>query len=254
MQKTAVITGASSGIGRELASLLSKKGYNLALLARRKDRLNKLKEEIKGPKVETYVCDVSKKQEVKKVAAKIIKDFQKIDLLINNAGFGIYNSIEETTIEDYEGLIRTNYFGTVYMTKNILPILLKQRKGHIINIASVAGKSGFPLTSAYNASKFAVAGFTEAIYYDLKPKGIAVTLVCPSATRTEFYNHPSWSKFPHEDRHKHIMGAKEVAEEIIKAIKNKSPEIIIPRRSKYILKGKAVLPNLYRKATERMKR
>ncbi|MFB5627677.1 MAG: SDR family NAD(P)-dependent oxidoreductase, partial [Nitrosarchaeum sp.] len=144
--KIVLITGASSGIGRESAFQFAKKGSNIILVARRKQKLEQLADELKKFNISTLVCecDVSDKLQVEKMHKIVLEKFGSIDILINNAGFAIYGSVFDLTIEEIESQMETNYFGMIYCIKNFLPSMLENKSGHIVNVASVAASFGLP--------------------------------------------------------------------------------------------------------------
>ena len=158
--KVVVITGASSGIGEAAAEQFAKRGANLVLVARRKEKLEQVAQKLSKYSIKTLiqVCDVSDKQQVKQMSEKVIETFSRIDILVNNAGFVIYGKVEELSIEDIESQMQTNYFGTINCTKHFLPHFLKQNSGHMVNVASVGGSFGVPGIASYCATKFAMLG------------------------------------------------------------------------------------------------
>ena len=195
--KVVVITGASSGIGEATAEKFAKKGANLVLVARRKEKLEQVEKNLSQYSVRTLicVCDVSDKEQVKQMSQKVIDTFSKIDILVNNAGFVIYGKIEELSIEDIESQMKTNYFGTIYCTKSFLPHFLKQNSGHIVNVASVGGSFGVPGIASYCATKFAMLGFSEGLHHELHDTNVGVTVVSPIMVRTSLFDHPSFKNF-----------------------------------------------------------
>ncbi|WP_394352538.1 SDR family NAD(P)-dependent oxidoreductase, partial [Candidatus Nitrosotalea sp. FS] len=136
-----------------------------------------------------YACDVSNKDHVDKMGKTIIEKFGKVDVLVNNAGFGIYNTVEKTKVDEMESQMATNFLGMLYCTKTFLQTMLKQRSGHIVNVASVAASFGIPGMATYCASKFAMLGFSESLFHELKGTGVGVTVVSPIMVRTNFFNH-----------------------------------------------------------------
>ena len=167
--KVVVITGASSGIGEAAAEQFAKRGANLVLVARRKEKLEQVAQKLSKYSIKTLVqvCDVSDKQQVKQMSEKVIETFSRIDILVNNAGFVIYGKVEELSIEDIESQMQTNYFGTINCTKYFLPHFLKQNSGHMVNVASVGGSFGVPGIASYCATKFAMLGFSEGLHHEL---------------------------------------------------------------------------------------
>ena len=227
--KVVVITGASSGIGEAAAEQFAKRGANLVLVARRKEKLEQVEQKLSKYSIKTLiqVCDVSDKQQVKQMSEKVIETFSKIDILVNNAGFVIYGKVEELSIEDIESQMKTNYFGTINCTKHFLPYFLKQNSGHMINVASVGGSFGVPGIASYCATKFAMLGFSEGLHHELHGTNVGVTVVSPIMVRTSLFDHPSFKNFA-----KHATGislsADTVANAIIKASDSSKLEIVVP--------------------------
>ncbi len=254
--KIIVITGASSGIGKSLAINLAKLGSTLALISRSEEKLKSTLDEIShhSPNSKYFICDIKNLNQVKKTFQKIISNFKRIDTLINNAGIGYYKPFQDSTQEEIQDQIDTNLYGTINCIKSTLPQMIKQNSGQIINISSVSGKSGFPNIAAYSASKHAIVGLTESLYYELKDHNIKISLICPAAVSTNFYSNETWKKFPHKQRHKNLLSPNQVSKEIIKAIQKNKFETIISLRSKIIILLKNLLPKLYMKKVSKLPR
>ena len=189
MDQYIFITGASSGFGEATARLFAKRGWSLILLARRKERLLALKEELSN-QVEVIVlsCDVREEQSVNN-AISMLDDsvLDNIDLLVNNAGLAVGKGpIDEGITEDWERMIDTNIKGLLYVTKALVPSFKRNKKGHIINIASIAGKEVYPGGNVYCATKHAVDALSRAMRIDLVSHGIKVSNLAPGAAETEF--------------------------------------------------------------------
>ncbi|MDH3677013.1 MAG: SDR family oxidoreductase [Nitrosopumilus sp.] len=242
--KTVLITGASSGIGRAAATQFAKKGANLILVARKKDKLEQVAKDLKKFNVSTLICDcdVSDKSQVKKMSQLVLEKYESIDILVNNAGFAIYGSVSSLTSEEIESQIATNYLGMVYCIKNFLPSMLKKKSGHIVNIASVAGSFGLPGIASYCASKFAMLGFSEGLKHELKGTGIGVTVVSPIMVRTNFFDHPSFKKMPKYSPTS--LSAETVAKAILKASNSPRLEIIVPSIVRVAVWLKSTFPYL----------
>jgi len=191
MQKVAVITGASSGIGKATAELFASRGYSLAVIARRESLLTSLVDGLQklGPgKFIPYVADVSSWESVETMAKKIEADWPAVNVLINNAGAFDYGPIEKISPEKIDELIHVNVRGVIATTRSLLPHLKKgvaSGGGRIINVSSIAGLWGFPNMAAYSATKFAVAGFGSALGRELKPQGISVSTIFPGPVNTK---------------------------------------------------------------------
>jgi 3-hydroxy acid dehydrogenase / malonic semialdehyde reductase len=188
---TAVITGATSGFGRAIALRLAREGrFRLVLTGRRTERLEALKKEIElkfGTAVLALSFDVRSKKETERALGHLPLDFASVALLVNNAGLaaGRDNAVEANT-DDWDQMIDTNVKGLMYVTRSLLPGMIAQGVGHIVNIGSIAGKESYPGGSVYCASKFAVDAFTKALRTELLPHGIRVSQICPGAAETEF--------------------------------------------------------------------
>ena len=226
--KTVLITGASSGIGKQTAIEFAKLGANIILVARRKEKLNELAKELEKFNVTIFVCqcDVSDKSQVKEMSKNVLEKFDSIDVLVNNAGFAIYGSVKDLSIDEIESQMETNYFGMMYCIKNFLPSMLENKSGHIVNVASVAASFGLPGIASYCASKFAMLGFSEGLKHELHGTGVGITVVSPIMVRTDFFDHPSFEKMPKYSPTS--LSSKTVAKAILKAANSPRLEIIVP--------------------------
>ena len=190
MNKTALVTGSTSGIGKATALMLAKHNYNLIITGRRLQRLKDFEKELKEKyhiQVLILNFDIRNREETKKQIETLPENFQNIDLLINNAGLasGI-DLIHEANIDDWEKMIDTNVKGLLYISHAIMPKMVKKKSGHIVNISSIAGKETYLKGNVYCATKHAVESITKAMRIDLLPYGIKVTSVAPGAVNTEF--------------------------------------------------------------------
>lgn len=188
MNKTALITGATSGIGKATAILLAKNGYKIIICGRREERLLQLKKELSEcTEVHTLVFDVRDKKAVFETINSLPEAFSKIDILINNAGnaHGL-DSIQNGDLDDWDAMIDINVKGLLYVSKAIIPKMIEQRSGHIINIGSIAGKEVYPNGNVYCASKHAVDALNNSMRIDLNPYGIRVGAIHPGMVETEF--------------------------------------------------------------------
>ena len=187
--KTAIVTGGTRGIGRAIAKSLASAGARVAITARDekeiKDAVAKLNELSSG-NVAGYVCDVRDYDQVKSVFARLTNDLGGVDILVNNAGIGMFASVESMSVEDFRAVLETNVFGVFYCCHEAIPLMKKRGGGYIINISSLAGANPHPQMAAYNASKFGLNGFSEALMQEVRHDGIKVTYIMPGSVNTEF--------------------------------------------------------------------
>jgi NAD(P)-dependent dehydrogenase (short-subunit alcohol dehydrogenase family) len=242
----AVVTGSSSGIGYETSLLLSRNGFFTYATMRNLDKSKKIinfKRNEKLP-LEVLRLDVTDDKSVKEAIGSIVREQETIDVLVNNAGYALVGPLEELSVQEFKEQFETNVFGVIRVTKEVLPVMRKQRYGVIVNISSVAGRMGFPLTSAYVSSKFAIEGLSESIAYEVEQFGIKIILIEPGVIKTNFDSNLKIGKgvstaatdghdSPYEDiTEKRIAGfkprfenglpPKEVAKVILRAITSKN--------------------------------
>lgn len=190
MKKTILITGATSGIGKATAELLASENHRIIICGRRADRLESLKSTLdKLTEVATLSFDISKKDQVDAALGSLPENFNKIDVLINNAGnaHGL-DFIHEADVADWEAMIDINLKGLLYVSRAVLPDMVSRKSGHVINIGSIAGIESYPKGGVYNASKYAVDGLTKSMRQDLTPHNIKVSEIKPGLVNTEFSN------------------------------------------------------------------
>src|SRR5215471_9837276 len=189
--KVILITGASSGIGKETALLLGREGARLILVARRAPLLKQISHDIEksGGKTHCLVLDLTQPENVERMIAETRERFGRIDVLINNAAFGFFGSIEKTPASVVREIFALNFEAALHAIQLVIPIMRQQGSGHIINVSSVAGKRGIPLSAIYCATKFALDGLTQSLRLELKDSGIDVSLINPATTATEFAEH-----------------------------------------------------------------
>lgn len=188
MTPTAVITGASAGIGRATAFLLANKGYQLVLAARHNDPLEAIARQIKeqGGQALAVPTDVTDEKQVNHLVEKALDAYTQVDVLINNAGICMTASMAQTSLEDWQRILNVNLWGYIYSIHALLPHFLSRHKGTIVNVGSFGGKMPLPNMTAYCTSKYAVTGLTETLRLELEPKGIHVCGVHPSVTNSDF--------------------------------------------------------------------
>ena len=239
MEKVAILTGSSSGIGFETALALAREGYYTYATMRDTKKGNQIKEIAKKEylKLEVIELDVDKDETVQAAINKIMKERNRIDVLVNNAGYGLFGCLEDLSMDDLKAQFETNFFGVVRTLQVVIPIMRKQKSGTIVNVSSVAGRIGFPVSPAYISSKFALEGLSESMRYELSPFGINTIIIEPGVIKTNFMS--SMKKSIKSDSaykditNKVIMGIsmmagmgtlpQEVARTIIKAIKSDNP-------------------------------
>ncbi len=245
--KSVLITGASSGIGRELAIEFYKNNHNVVLFARRKEKLEILAQELKDipskASVVVIAGDATQIEDIKQALKETIHQLGRIDILINNAGAGLNSFFEDLEIEEAKKLMDLNFFGLLSFSQEALPYMKKQGCGQIVNISSIAGKRGLPSRSIYSASKFAVEGLTEGIRVELEPENIHFTLVRPTSTQTEFFDVEPKGNSYLDQRDRARMTAKQVAQIAYKGILKKKKVITISFHGKLAVVLNTLFPN-----------
>jgi NAD(P)-dependent dehydrogenase (short-subunit alcohol dehydrogenase family) len=242
MQKTVLITGASSGFGKATALLFKQRGWNVAASMRKPKEHTSWTEGLFCPRL-----DVTEERSINSAVEKTVEQFGRIDALVNNAGYGLVGPLEGYSTQEFRRQLATNLLGAATVSRACLPYL-RESKGVIVNISSVAGRVSFPLGSAYNASKWGLEGFTEAIQYELRPMGVRVKLVQPGGFKTDFGSRGMvWAEHPdyqnlveaarkiNNDYNAKAPGPEKVAETIYRAATDSS------LRLRYSVNGQPVL-------------
>jgi uncharacterized protein len=230
--KIIVITGASSGIGAQIAVDVALHGAVPILLARSSEKLKKVQQIIKNKtNIEAFIysVDIGDDEAVQRVFMNIYKKFPHIDVLINNAGFGIFELFKDAKTKDIENMFQVNVFGMMYCTKQVLPEMLSKNKGHIINVSSQAGKLATPKSSGYTASKHAVLGFSNSLRLELKQSNIMVSTVNPGPVKTAFFEVADQSGSYEKSVEKYMIHPTVVSSAVIKIIQKPKREINLPR-------------------------
>lgn len=245
-EKVILITGASSGIGRATAILTGKTNLPVIIAARRMDRLTEVAREIEsaGGKALPIQTDISDESQVAAMVDKALQHFGRIDVLINNAGVGLYATVDETTPEQMEKLWRVNYMGTFHAIKHVLPVMRKQQSGQIIVVASMSGRRGAAFKSAYCATKFAQIGLLESLRMELINTNIKCTLIFPGGTQTEFFEVIENPGKRDVRLYGSVQSAEQVAAEILDAIQNPRTEVITQRLGRLQILLNAFSPDL----------
>ena len=192
--KVVIVTGASSGIGEATAREFGRQGAKVVLAARRIERLESLAQEITSMNAEaetlTVQVDLTKLEDIQKLIDVTMAKFNRVDVLVNNAGFGRLDWLEKLDpVKDIQAQFDVNVMGVIQTTRQVLPIMMEQRSGHIINMCSMAGLIGTPTYTIYSATKHAVHGFSESLRREAKPWGIEVSMIYPGGVKTEFQSH-----------------------------------------------------------------
>ncbi len=183
--KIAIVTGGTKGIGRAIAAALVGEGISVCISARKQDEIDKAVKEL-GSSAIGFVCDVRDYDQVKALIDYTVKELGGLDILVNNAGIGIFETVEETSPEDFRAVLETNVFGVFYCCHEAIPEMKRRGGGYIINISSLAGANPHPRMAAYNASKFGLNGFSEALMQEVRHDNIKVSYIMPGSVNTEF--------------------------------------------------------------------
>ncbi|MFP5109562.1 SDR family NAD(P)-dependent oxidoreductase [Neobacillus sp. C211] len=230
--KNIVITGASGGIGAEIAKLCAASGANLVLLARSIGKLEQLQTELQQKyqvKVDVFKLDVSDTAQVQEVFQRIFDKIGEIDILVNNAGFGIFREAHLATLDEIKGMFDVNVVGLMACTSMVLPKMRERRFGHIINIASQAGKIATPKSSVYSASKHAVLGYTNSLRMELSDYNVKVTSVNPGPIATNFFNIADEKGTYVKNVQRFMLKPEYVAQKVVDSMLSKTREINLPR-------------------------
>jgi uncharacterized protein len=242
-----VVTGASAGLGRATALAFARKGSNLVLAARREHLLQSLAGEIRTHDRQAIAvrCDVSDPEQVQGLRERTEEAFGRCDVLINNAGIPGGGPFADLSLEQIERVVRVNYLGVLSCTKAFLPLMSSTGGGHIVNVASIAGKFAVPGASLYSSTKFAVVALSEALHYELQSRGILVTVVNPAFVETEAFS-------AHGRPRLLTLTPERVANEIVRVVRDGiAPECTIPRWVAAFQAFRVLTPPLYRWAMGR---
>jgi 3-oxoacyl-[acyl-carrier protein] reductase len=224
MSYSAIVTGSTKGIGKSTAMLLAKNGFNVVICSRNKKQVEQTVYDInsvtnnKGLAI-GYKCDTSKPSDVKSLVELTIDKFKKIDVLINNAGIAFYKDVIDTTFDEWSDTININLTGCFLFCKSVLPHMIKNNSGTIINISSGAGNVGFPKLSAYCASKFGIMGFSESISKEILDTNIRVMVLCPGEINTDMLKDIVNSGFQLSSKRDDLYQPDDVANKIFEMIK-----------------------------------
>ena len=241
MENVALVTGCSSGIGLETAVALAREGHFTFATMRNLKKAETLEKIVKDENLPISILelDVDNKESMDNAIEKIMEQKGRIDTLVNNAGWGMWGTVEDVSIDEFKEQFETNFFSIVRMIQKIAPIMRKQKSGSIVNVSSVAGRIGFPVSPAYISSKFALEGLSECLRFELSPFGINVITIEPGVIKTNFFDSMKMAKKSDSNSvynditSKVISGVKmmaemgtepkEVANAILKSINDKNP-------------------------------
>jgi len=245
--KVVLITGASSGIGKDSAIKFAGEGAKVALVSRSKEKLEAVANEIKQFNQDVLVIptDVSSKEQVKNAVNKTIEKFGQIDVLFNNAGSSEVGLVEDADfVEKVKKLFEVDFLGTVYFTKEVLPVMKKQGSGHIMNMSSVVGRKAFPHFGAYSSIMHAITGFTASLRQELRGSRINVSVIHPALTQTPLLEHVRQEDMPPPFRRFTPIPVDQVGKAVLDGVYNNRPRIIVPFQPKLMLLADAISPKI----------
>jgi len=241
MEKIALVTGSSSGIGLETSLALARNGFYTFATMRDLKKSEKIKEKIETENLtmEILELDVDDDQSVNTAVKAILEKKERIDVLVNNAGYGMWGTVEDVSMTEFKEQFETNFFSIIRLIQKVAPVMRKQGSGTLINVSSVAGRIGFPVSPAYISSKFALEGLSESLRFELMPFGVNVVIIEPGVIKTNFFDSMKLSEKSQQDSvykditEKVISGVKmmaemgthpnEVANTVVKVLKEEKP-------------------------------
>jgi len=250
--RVALVTGASSGIGRALALRLAREGMRVALVARRRADLEALVAEIMGAGGDAcaFPCDVESAAEVVATASAAALHFGAVDLLVNNAGYGHHRAFLDWDLDDMERMMRVNYLGTLRFTKALLPGMVTRGRGSLVFVASVAGKIATPDETAYSASKFAMIGLAQSLSLEVEDAGVHVLVVCPGVIRTPFFDDEALARMPPVSL-RSMTDVEGLVDAIVDALARGKREVTYPRSIAAAYVVQAIAPGFMRRQVKR---
>ena len=216
MDKIALVTGSSSGIGFETSLALARNGFHTFATMRDLGKDEKIKQIIEKEdlSIEILELDVDNEESVNQAIKTISEKKGRIDVLVNNAGYGMWGTVEDVSIDEFKKQFETNFFSIIRLIQKVAPIMRKQSSGNIVNISSVAGRIGFPVSPAYISSKFALEGLSESLRFELMPYGINVIIIEPGVIKTNFFDSMKLSEKSQQD-----STYKEITDKVISGVK-----------------------------------
>ena len=216
MEKVALVTGSSSGIGFETSLALARNGFHTFATMRDLGKDEKIKQIIEKEdlSIEILELDVDSEESVNRAIKTVSEKKGRIDVLVNNAGYGMWGTVEDVSIDEFKKQFETNFFSIIRLIQKVAPIMRKQNSGNIVNISSVAGRIGFPVSPAYISSKFALEGLSESLRFELMPFGINVIIIEPGVIKTNFFDSMKMSEKSQRD-----STYKEITDKVISGVK-----------------------------------
>lgn len=244
--KVAVVTGASSGIGLSTALALARKHYAVVLASRNEALLDQAAEKCRqaGAEAISIPTDVRELKQVESLLSAAVKQFGRLDVMVNNAGRGLFGRVHEIGEADLRDLFEVNFYGVFYGCQAAARIMIRQRSGHIFNVSSVIGKRGTPFHGGYSASKFAICGLTDSFRVEMRQYGIHVTSICPTLTETNFFSNSPRSAAAGEvyRTFTRIMSPEIVGRRIAAVAGRDVPEIVFGAGGKFLALAAAIWP------------
>jgi len=245
--KSVLITGASRGIGAEIARQAAARGSRVGLLARNAADLDRLRGELGGRSV-AVAADVLDPEQVSVAVDAVSESLGPVDVVVANAGVGLYGSFLDADVDDLERVLRTNYLGVVHVLKAVLPGMAERRHGHVVIMGSIAGRIGAPFEAGYSASKFAVAGLGEALSVELAPLDIGVSVVAPGPVSTSFFEARG---HPYDRARPKPESPAKVAKAALDAVERNRTEAFVSGFMRQAVIAKTLVPPLFRWGTAR---
>jgi len=245
--KVVVITGASSGIGKATAIAFASEGAVAVLAARREEALLVVQKEIEGAGGKAFVApvDVSSPEQVRRMVADVVAEYGRIDILFNNAGTSMVGRVDgEDFVDNTRKMFEVDYLGTVQVLKEVLPVMKRQRSGHIMNMSSVVGRKAFPGFSGYSSVMYALSGLTDALRQELRGTGINVSIIHPALTQTPLLSAVDRADMPPPFRNLTPIPVEDVAAAVLDGVRKNQLRIVVSLPAKMLLLADAVSPKL----------
>ena len=242
-----LITGASSGIGRATALEFAKQGAKLALVSRSQEKLNAVADEIRSINQDVLVVptDVSSTEQVAEMVQKVLEAYGRVDVLFNNAGSSYVARVEdENFLDDLKKMIDVDFYGTIYATKEVLPVMKKQGSGHIMNMSSVVGRKAFPHFGGYSSAMHAISAFTDSLRQELSGTGINISIIHPALTQTPLLDHVNPEDMPPPFRAMTPITVESVAKAVVNGVQYNQARIIVPYQPRILIALDAISPRI----------